>query len=306
MKQTEGVQWKRLLYGMGLTLLGTLLLAFGTAVFILPFDLIVGGVSGMAIVIDALITAEVLTVDRILMVLTWSLFLLGFFVLGRSFAIKTLLSTLAYPPLVALFHRLASPDVAGGLFYLRESTYPELALILSATMGGAAIGAGCAVTFLGGGSTGGTDVLAFTLCRLFPRLKSARAIFVIDAAVILLGVFAIGDLLRSMLGIFSAMVTAVVIEKLFLGGSAGLVAEIVTKEAEAITQGVIAHLGRTTTLFEAIGGYSGQPCRMVSVSFSMRQYAHLMQIVREADPTAFVTVHRAHAINGEGWGKARE
>ena len=62
-------------------IVGTLILAFGTAVFILPFDLVVGGMSGLAIVIDELISIEFITVERIIAVLTWSLFFIGFFVL---------------------------------------------------------------------------------------------------------------------------------------------------------------------------------------------------------------------------------
>ncbi len=303
MKKAKNIKWKSLLGGIGLTLLGTLLLAFGTAVFILPFDLIVGGVSGMAILVDALIPFEFVTVDMIIAVLTWSLFLLGFFVLGRDFSMKTLLSTLFYPPLVSLILHLTNSGVAGGIFDLRASAYPELALILSATVGGALIGAGCAVTFLGGGSTGGVDVLAFTLCRCFSRLKSSTAIFFIDASVILLGIFVIRDLPLSLLGIISAMVSALVIDKVFLGGSTAFVAQIVTDKWEEITEEVISHLERTTTVYECRGGYSGKERRMVSVSLTMREYTRLLRIVRELDPRAFITVYRAHEIRGEGWGK---
>ena len=66
-----------------LVVAGTIVLAFGTAVFILPFNLVAGGMSGLAIVIDALIPAEFLTVDLIITILTWGLFLLGFLIFGK-------------------------------------------------------------------------------------------------------------------------------------------------------------------------------------------------------------------------------
>ncbi len=286
---------------IGLVILGTLILAFGTAIFILPFDLVAGGMSGLAIVIDALIPIEAITVDLIITVLTWGLFLIGLIFLGKDFAMKTLISAIVYPVAISLFLRLVDPEVLGGIFCLEAAGYSELSLIISATVGGALIGVGCAVTFLSGGSTGGTDIIAFLICKLFRRLKSSTAIFLIDASIIALGVFLTQDLILSLLGVVSAMISAIVIDKIFLGGTAAFVAQIVTEEGEAINRAVIEQMERSTTILAATGGYSGRSKQMLTVSFSMRQYTQLMGIVLKADPTAFVTVYKAHEISGEGW-----
>ena len=288
-----------------LVIVGTLILAFGTAVFILPFDLVAGGMSGFAIVIDALIPIEWITVDMIIAVLTWSLFLIGFLLFGKGFAAKTLISAIVYPIGITLFLKLTEPSVLGGLFCLQASEYTELPLIISATVGGALIGVGCAVTFLSGGSTGGIDIIAFVLCKIFKRLKSSTAIFFIDVFIILLGVFLTQNLILSLLGIVSAMISAIVIDKIFLGGSAAFVAQIVTENGEEINRAVIERMERSTTIFEATGGYSKKHKQMLTVSFNMQQYAQLMEIVRRADPAAFVTVWRAHEIRGEGWNETK-
>ena len=60
-----------------LTVIGTLILAAGTAIFIVPFDLVAGGVSGLAIIITRLIPSELITIDLVVTVLTWALFLMG-------------------------------------------------------------------------------------------------------------------------------------------------------------------------------------------------------------------------------------
>ena len=286
-----------------LVIVGTLILAFGTAVFLLPFGLVAGGMSGLSIVIDALIQSESITVDRIIAVLTWLLFFVGLMVFGKAFAAKTFISAFLYPIGIALFLKLTDPCVLGGVFCLQASEYKELPLILAATVGGTLIGIGCALTFLSGGSTGGTDILAFVLCKIFKRLKSSTAIFLIDVAIILFGVFLSQDLTLSLLGIVSAMITAAVIDKIFLGGTSALVGQIVTEHTEEINQEVIDLMGRSTTILEVTGGYSKRKKQMVTVSFSMRQYTLLMDIVRRADPGAFVTVWRAHEIRGEGWTK---
>ena len=99
-----------------LVVVGTLILAFSTAVFLIPYDLIAGGVSGIAIVIDHVIpdSVEFITIDLIITALTWILYFVGLVALGKSFALKTLVSAIVYPPAIALFMRLSSPDVLGG------------------------------------------------------------------------------------------------------------------------------------------------------------------------------------------------
>ena len=284
-----------------LVIIGTLILAFGTAIFILPFDLVAGGMSGLAIVIDALIPIEAITVDVIITVLTWGLFLLGLIFLGKDFAMKTLISAIVYPIGISLFLQLSNAEVLGGLLSLGTSGYSELPLIISATVGGSLVGVGCAVTFLSGGSTGGMDIIAFLICKLFKKIKSSTAIFLIDASIVILGVFLKQDLILSLLGVISAMISAIVIDKIFLGGTAALVAQIVTEEGDAINRAVIEQMDRTTTILSVKGGYSDKEKKMLMVSFSMRQYTHLMEIVLRIDPAAFVTVSKAHEISGEGW-----
>jgi uncharacterized membrane-anchored protein YitT (DUF2179 family) len=285
---------------------GTLILAFGTSVFILPFNLVAGGMSGMAIVIDALIPVDFITVDMIITVLTWALFLLGFLIFGKAFAAKTLVSAIVYPLGVTLFLKLTDPNVLGGLFCLQASEYTELPLIISAVVGGALVGIGCSITFFSGGSTGGTDIIAFILCKIFKRLKSSTAMFLTDVTIVLLGVFVTKNLILSLLGVVTAMIIAVVVDKIFLGGSAAFVAQIVTDHGEAVNRAIIDEAGRTSTIFEVKGGYSGKEKQMLTVTFNMRHYTRLMDVVRNADPAAFITIWRAHEIHGEGWTWTKE
>ena len=294
-------EWRMILKNLILTVVGTLILSAGTAIFIIPFDLVAGGVSGLAIVIKQLLPIEWISIDLIVTVLTWSLFFVGLFALGKGFALKTLISSVVYPLGVSLFLRLAEPDAFGGFFSLQASAHSDIALLLGASIGGVLVGAGCAVTFLGGGSTGGVDIIAFTLCKIFKRWKSSAVIFAIDAAVVVLGMFVIGDFVLTLLGVLSAFVSAVMVDKVFLGGSRGYIAHIVTDKYNEINAGVIERLERTTTILDVIGGYTGEGKKMVMVSFTMSQYAELINIINKNDKNAFVTVHRAHEINGEGW-----
>ena len=281
--------------------LGTVVLAFGTAIFIIPMNIVTGGISGIAIIIDLLIPFGFVTVDMIVTALTWLFFFMGLILLGKDFAIKTLISTLIYPIAISVFLRLTHPDVLGGFFCVESYPHPELSLIMSASVGGVIIGIGCALTFLGGGSTGGVDVISFVICKYVKKFKSSVVIFIVDALTIIMGMFVLGDLMVSLLGIFSASIAAIMIDKVFLGGNAALVAHIVTDKYEIINQKVIEKLDRTTTIVDAVGGYKGEHKKLVMVSFTRAQYADLLSIVNSADSMAFLTIHQAQEVKGLGW-----
>jgi len=265
--------------------------------------LVTGGVSGYSIVIKTLIPFDFITKEMIVAILTWSLFLLGFIILGKGFAMKSLISTIVYPIATALFSNLRSEEFMNGFFRLESSGYSEIAILLAAVFSGAFIGFGCALSFLGGGSTGGMDVIAFTLCKIFKKVKSSVFIFVVDATAIVLGMFVIGDIVLSLLGILSAFIAAMVIDKVFFGGTKAFVAHIVTDKYEELNRAIIEELDRTSTIMVAKGGYSGDTKMIVMVSFTMDQYAQLMSIVTKLDREAFMTINQAHEINGEGWSK---
>jgi uncharacterized membrane-anchored protein YitT (DUF2179 family) len=290
-----------------LILLGTFVLAFGISMFIFPFDLVTGGISGIGIILSKA-TAHIPVLgaigpDTYSSVVNWILFVIGFFLLGRSFAMKTLLSTVFYPVALYVSDYIVRASSMAYLFDLSRypAEYYNIALIVATIFGGALIGAGCAFTFLGGGSTGGVDVIALTLSKYCKRIKSSVAFFICDTLVIIVGIFAVGNLLLSLLGIFSAFICAISIDKLFLGESSAFIAHVVSDKYAEINEAVINKMERTTTILDAVGGYSGEGKKLVIVTFDMRQYPLFTQLIANIDKNAFVTVHRAHEINGEGW-----
>ena len=284
-----------------LVIAGTLVLSFGAAVFIIPFDLVTGGISGIAIILNKIIPIEFLTVDVIITITTWLLFFAGLFILGKSFALKTLISTIIYPLGVSLFMKLTDPSFLNGFFCLQASEHSETSLILATTLGGVCVGAGCAITFLGGGSTGGVDIIAFTICKIFKRLKSSVVLFVVDASIVILGMFILGDFVISLLGIFSAFIAALMVDKVFIGSSKSFIAQIISEEYEAINKEILSKVDRGSTIIDVVGGYTGSDKKMIMVSFTVNQYAEILNIIHKNDKNAFVTIHQAHEIAGEGW-----
>ena len=290
-----------------LVILGTVILAFGSAVFLIPFNLVMGGTSGIAIIIKSCFPQELdsatvnMYINIAVAVITWALFFIGLIFLGKDFAAKTLLSTIVYPLVFPLFTLLVDPDVLGGYFYLEGNPNQELVLVFSGVMGGILLGAGCAIAFLGGGTTGGTDIIAFLICKFFPKLKISSVTFFVDFTIIALGAIAVNDLIITGIGVLSAYVSSLVIDKIFLGGKTAYVAHIVTTTPHQISEDVIKILDRTTTIMECKGAYSGENKNLVLVSFTMREYREILSIVSKYDKKAFITVNKAHEISGEGW-----
>ncbi len=301
-------EWLLILKNNALVVLGTLILAFGTGVFLIPFDLVTGGVSGIGIVLTHLFfdieALRPLGADFYAGVLVWIFFILGYFTLGRSFAAKTLVSSIVYPFALSLATKLSSSNFMDGFFNLaseRYAAYSGMALMLATVFGGALVGAGCALTFLGGGSTGGVDIIALTVSKHFPKVKSSFAMFFTDALVIVMGILLIQNLVLTLLGIVSAFICALAIDRLFVGENDAFIAHVISCRTDEINDAVINRLGRTTTILPCRGGYTGREQRMLMVTFSIKQYADFMTVIASIDKAAFVTLHRAREIHGEGW-----
>lgn len=283
-----------------LVILGTFILAIGTELFIIPAGLDTGGISGIAICFSY--GGVNIDPNLIITALTWILFFMGLIFLGWQFSLQTLCSTITYPICLYFLSFLASKNS-----WLLITESPSLVGIegliplLSALFGGVFVGTGCVITFLGGGSTGGVDIITFVICKFFRFIKSSYSIFAIDAIIVLTGFIFTKDLALCLEGVLSAFITALVIDKIFSGSSQNFVAYIVTSKYEEITNDIIKKLDQTTTIMDIEGGYTKEPKKMVMFSFSVRNYATLRAIISANDKNAFMTINKCHEINGEGF-----
>lgn len=298
-------EWMNSIKNFLLIVAGTFVLAIATELFILPANLNTGGISGIAMLFQyAGLTTGFFTTEVIITIFTWGLFIVGLIFLGWKFSLQTLVSTIFYPIFIFFLEWLVGKWdwllITNSVSLIGSDAVAQL---MCAIFGGAFVGAGIAITFLGGGSTGGVDIITFILCKYIKTLKSSISIFAIDATIVILGVIVNPnhDLALALLGVLSAFVAAMMIDKLFIGSSKSFVAYIVTEKYEKITNEIINVLDRTTSILDIEGGYSKTMKKMVMVSFTMRQYSQLMGIITSNDRKAFVTIHQAHEINGEGF-----
>lgn len=289
-----------------MVLASAFILALAVELFIANFGLVSGGVTGISIVLERIFlnVAPRLDAEFWITLLTWIFFFLGLIFVGKAFAAKTLLFTIVYPLCLHLIEWFLGLEFFGDYFTKISDTSGEtyqIGLILAAVVGGAMVGLAIAIAFMADSSTGGVDIISYAICKFFPKIKLSHVTLLIDACIVISGMFIIQDFVKSLLGIISAAVTSFMIDKVFLGGSRAFIAQIVSEKHEDIRNAIRDEMDRTSTIFDCVGGYSGEDKKMLMVSFTMSQYAQIMSILDRIDPKCFVTVHRAHEIGGLGF-----
>ena len=294
--------------------LGTIIVAFGTVLFLVPLDINSGGLSGIAIIVRYFVPAEykVLAYNIVVWSMSIILWLLGRVFIGREFAYKTLLSTIIFPFANSLFTIV--PGISDGITHLAnliktagnsEGVVTAGNYILCGLFGGVFVGSGVAITFVGGGSTGGVDVLTF-LIEKYWHIKQSIASFMVDGTIVIAGLLSLvivnHDMLISCLsGIISAFVTSVVIEVIYIGSQSNYQADIISDKWEEISRYVQDELERGATIIHAEGGYHGDNRIILRAVIDKRQYEKLKKFIAETDPKAFVTYTQTHATFGEGF-----
>ncbi|MFA5235561.1 MAG: YitT family protein [Bacilli bacterium] len=273
-----------------LIVLGSLIIAVSTGMFLVPGNIINGGLSGIAIILKAVWQ---IPVDITVGVLSVFLFILGWIILGKKFSLNTLISTIVYPIALSIILRVIPENPIG------FDSANEMHLLLAAIFGGALLGLGVALTFLAGGSTGGVDVLYFIFKKYFD-IKQSISSFTIDAIIIGSGMFAIG-IIPGFYGIISAFISAMVIEMVFIGLSSSFLGTIISTKSDDINQFILQDLERGSTIVPVKGGYGGADYKMIQVAFDRKELAKLKEFIAEVDPKAFAIFTNVKSINGYGF-----
>lgn len=299
--------WKRILF----ITLGCFLLAFGDAVFITPFGLIPGGIISVGIIVQHFLDVGGIAF-QVVDIVTWALqvilLVISFLFLGKEFTLRTLYATIIYPLFFTLLYRIPVVDgqtLGNYLAKLLISTSQEgvlttATLLISAIFGGAFIGSGVALTYLGDGSSGGFDVLCVLTSRHTPINEAAMS-FIIDGSLVVAGIFCTMNLSFGLLGIVAAFVCAIAIQFIYSKTTSYVIAEIISDKSDEIIDYVINKMERTTTVIEGVGAYTGETRKMLRVAFSNRELHDFREFIGQVDPRAFVTFTNASMINGEGF-----
>lgn len=292
---------------VGLVLLGCFVLASADACFIVPFEIVNGGVDSVGIIISHFFDSSVgfdLS-DIVIAVFQLLLWLLGLIFLGKKFSIHTLLGTLAFPAFYSLLLRIDLFHLIG-LNALLDSHLTSAgaaglsSLLVASIFGGALSGIGVALTYLGNGSTGGFDVLGFIIAK-YTSMKQDVSGLIMDTALIVVGLACFRNWELALTGILSAFVCAYAIGEIFIVGTGSLLVDIISSKGEEIQAFIHTQLGHATTIIPVVGGYSGEKRAILHVVISAGEERQLRDFIASVDPSSFVETTEAKAIHGEGF-----
>jgi uncharacterized membrane-anchored protein YitT (DUF2179 family) len=268
-----------------LIVLGALIQALALRTFLIPADLVGGGVSGIAQIVNYYtgwpIGAMVFLGNVPLFILGWR------FLGGRRFAMRTAMAVVVYSFLVDFLARFIPP------------TGITDDLMLNALYGGVVSGVGYGLVYRGQGTSGGSDVLARILNH-WRAIPMTQSYLMVDAVVILSGGLVFGWT-RALYAIVVLYVSGLVADATLEGGGTVRAAMIVTARGEAVAGRILEDLERGVTVLAGTGAYSGEERPVLYCVVTRSEIQSLKRIVLAADPEAFMVIGAAHEALGEGF-----
>ena len=213
--------------------------------------------------------------------------LIGWKVMGRKFALTTIVSTFVYPIALGFFERLF------GNLVLTED------LFLCTIFSGLGIGASLGIVIRAGASTGGMDIPPLVLNH-YLRIPVSVFMYVFDFCILL--VQAVGNPPEKVLyGLILVMTYTLVLDKLMLMGTTRTEVRIVSEHAQKIREAIITEMDRGVTMLSGETGYLKHPTQMIFSVISNRQLPELEKLVRRIDPECFMVVNRVSEVSGRGF-----
>ena len=263
---------------------GGAVFAIGLGCFVGPAQIAPGGVSGLSIIINYLTG---LPVGSLNMGINIPLLLLAWRFLGRRFTLKTLRSVFIQSVMIDLVG-LWLPVYAGDR-------------IMSALFGGVAIGVGLAPVFMRGSTTGGTDIVSRLIQLRFRHVSIGKLLFMVDTAVLLLSVAVFRNIETGLYGMITIYTSNRILDGILYGLDTGKVVLVISEKNQQIAQQVMDRLERGATFLQAEGAWSGQEKKVLLCVVRAVQCYRVEEIVRAADPDAFLVVMESNQIAGEGF-----
>lgn len=271
---------------------GCVLYALSVVIFTAPNNIAPGGVIGISTMINYLF--EFLPIGTLTLMLNVPLFVWGGLALGWKYLGRSLLGSAVSSVLMDFF------DVLIDKGYIQ--TYVGDGMLVS-IFGGVLCGAGLALIFYRGGSTGGTDIVARIMHEKMPHVSQGNFILLVDALVVVSSAFVFGNIENALYATICIFMTSKLIDTVLYGVSRnnGKLLFIVTSRYDEVTEAIFSKIDRGVTLLNAEGGYMRDEKRVLLVAVRPQQVHRTNVLVHEIDPDAFIVSTTANAIKGRGF-----
>lgn len=266
-------------------ILGNLLYSAAVAFFIIPNGLITGGTTGIGLFLN-----EIFGVNITVFVAAFNvvMFGLGYFILGKKFALSTLLSTIFYPIFLALSQYLYI--ITGPLTQNK---------MLSTIYAGVLIGVGIGMVIQSGASTGGMDIPPLIFNKKL-GIAVSKSLCVFDILILILQM-SLSDSEQILYGILLVVLYTFAIEQVSISARKKTQFTIISNCYKQINDEIQDKIDRGSTILKAEGGYSKKDTYVVMSVISKREEFVMRELILNIDPEAFIVVNQVGEVKGRGF-----
>ncbi|MGN0539601.1 MAG: YitT family protein [Candidatus Fimenecus sp.] len=264
-------------------LLGGALYSVAVNCFTSRSNILNGGFTGLATVLNFLTGAPIGTVIFILNV---PLFFLSYKKLGAKFVIRTAIATFIMSALIDL----------GTVLPVYKND-----LLLSSLFGGALSGAGLGIVFIRNATTGGTDIIAKLIQLKFPHISIGRTILLFDLVIVILGGIVYRNAESMLYAAVVIFLSSQTIDYIIYGVNRGTMITVITEKGETVRNIIINELHRGVTVLKGHGGYTDGEKDVIMCACYDNQTNKFIKKIKSADEKAFFIVTQSKEILGEGF-----
>lgn len=265
-------------------MLGNFIYAVGIVFFIMPSGLITGGTTGIAIAVNHYTK---LPISSIVLAFNVIMFVIGLFVLGKKFALTTLISTLFFPFSLEVLQKLfANIVITDDIF-------------LCTIFGGVCIGSAIALVIRVGASTGGMSIPPLILNK-YMHIPVSVSLYVGDCIILALQV-AFSDKNKILYGIILVMIYSIVLDKLLLVGTNKIQIKVISVKSLEMKDAIILRFDRGVTLLHGKSGYLEREMDILLTVISNSDLSKFEKLVHEIDDEAFVIISHVNEVRGRGF-----
>ena len=268
-----------------LIVVGAALFAAGFQFFLYPNSIIVGGVSGIAMIINLLTK---LPVGLLTIVLNIPLFIIAWRYFGTGFIVSSLVGMLLSSVFVDLFALL--------------SISPTNDMLLACIIGGAVKGLGLGIVYYAGATTGGTDIIAKFIRLRFPYLNFGTVVLITDCFIIVAFAAIFNKIESAMYAAITMFVVSKVVDLVLYGIDNSSVCYIISEKSDQLVTDITDRLHRGVTILEGEGAYSHQNKQVLLCVVKRTQIADIRKMIKSIDENAFFIITDAKNVFGKGFG----
>lgn len=276
--------------------IGLVIYAIGFTCFMLPYEITSGGVSGISGLIyystGFNAAFSYLIINVFLMLIAWK-------TMGWQYCLRTLFATLVITFLIDYGQTLITGESGEMMKIIGEQKF------MACVLGGCLEGLGLGLTFLAGGSTGGTDIIASAINK-HHSISLGRLLLIMDIVVVSCNWVVIHDIETLVVSYSTMFVSMNMVDYVINGARQSVQFMIISDRYEAIATRISNELERGCTVMEANGWYSKQRKPVLLVMAKKYERRDIYRIIHHEDPDAFVTMSNVEGVFGEGFDKIKK